>query len=34
LTHFGQYPAAGDDYAACRASFQALSRSLIGTALA
>jgi hypothetical protein len=34
LTHFGHYPAAGGDYAACRASFQALSQSLVGIALA
>ena len=33
LTYFGQHPAALADYAACRASFNALAHSLHGTAL-
>jgi hypothetical protein len=32
LTYFGEYPAAAADYNACRASFNALARSLYGTA--
>ena len=32
-TYFGRHPAAPADYAACRSSFNALARSLHGTAL-
>ncbi len=32
-TYFGRHPAASADYAACRASFNALAQALHGTAL-